>query len=79
MNQRDVFHCDIKDSNILVKDDGSAHVKTRLIDWGLSYLQNDDKKDIPEALYILSTQWHHPFSSLLFNKNSILHEYVNIL
>jgi serine/threonine protein kinase len=63
-----VIHGDIKADNLMF-DHSNGNLL--LIDWGLSYLQNDDKKDIPEALYILSTQWHHPFSSLLFNKNRI--------
>ena len=35
MNEKHIYHCDIKDSNILV-DDSSSKLKTRLIDWGLS-------------------------------------------
>ena len=66
MNQRDVFHCDIKDSNILVKDDGSAHVKTRLIDWGLSTTYKSGEK-IPKPLTNRPFQFNVPFSVVLFN------------
>jgi serine/threonine protein kinase len=35
MNNRNIYHCDIKDSNVLL-DDSSNELKSRLIDWGLS-------------------------------------------
>ena len=63
-----VIHGDIKADNLMFDRSNSTLF---LIDWGLSYLQNHDKKDIPEDLYILSTQWHHPFSSFLFNRKII--------
>ena len=34
MNKLNVFHCDVKDSNVLVKESNKLY--TRLIDWGLS-------------------------------------------
>jgi hypothetical protein len=40
-----------------------------VIDWGLSYVLDNDRKNVPEALYTLGTQWHHPFSSFLFKKH----------
>jgi len=66
MNQRDVFHCDIKDSNILVKDDGNADVKTRLIDWGLSTTYKSGA-NIPKPLTNRPFQFNVPFSVVLFN------------
>jgi serine/threonine protein kinase len=66
MNQRDVFHCDIKDSNILVKDDGNAGVKTRLIDWGLSTTYKNGG-NIPKQLTNRPFQFNVPFSVVIFN------------
>ena len=50
----------ISDNNTLV-----------LIDWGLSYIADSDRKNVPEALNTLSVQPMHPFSSFLFKKNVI--------
>jgi len=66
MNQRDVFHCDIKDSNILVKNDGNAVVKTRLIDWGLSTTYKNGG-NIPKQLTNRPFQFNVPFSVVIFN------------
>jgi len=66
MNERNVYHCDIKDSNILVKDDGHAGVKTRLIDWGLSTAYKSGG-NIPKPLTNRPFQFNVPFSVVLFN------------
>jgi serine/threonine protein kinase len=66
MNERNVYHCDIKDSNILVKDDGHAGVKTRLIDWGLSTTYKSGG-NIPKPLTNRPFQFNVPFSVVLFN------------
>jgi serine/threonine protein kinase len=66
MNERNVFHCDIKDSNILVKDEGQSGVKTRLIDWGLSTTYKSGEK-IPKPLTNRPFQFNVPFSVVLFN------------
>ena len=42
-----------------------------VIDWGLSYIADSDRKNVPEALYRLGIQWHQPFSSFLFKKDLI--------
>jgi tRNA A-37 threonylcarbamoyl transferase component Bud32 len=64
-----VVHGDIKADNLMFNmSDNNTLV---VIDWGLSYLVDSDRKNIPDALYTLSTQWHHPFSSFLFKKNVI--------
>ena len=64
-----VVHGDIKADNLMFNmSDNNTLV---VIDWGLSYLVDSDRKNIPDALYSLSTQWHHPFSSFLFKKNVI--------
>ena len=64
MNKLHIFHCDIKDSNVLVNET----FNTRLIDWGLSiyYPKNIDDA-IPQSLYRRPFQFNVPFSVILFN------------
>ena len=66
MNKLNVFHCDIKDSNVLVKPVETG-LSTRLIDWGLSIIHSSDQ-GIPRKLYRRPFQYNVPFSSVLFNK-----------
>ena len=66
MNNLNVYHCDIKDGNILVKVTEMG-LETRLIDWGLSFIHNN-KKAIPRKIYRRPFQYNVPFSSILFNK-----------
>ena len=40
MNERGIYHCDVKDSNILVQENNGGEVKSRLIDWGLADFYN---------------------------------------
>jgi hypothetical protein len=42
-----------------------------LIDWGLSYIADNDRKNVPHALNALSVQRMHPFSSFLFKYNLV--------
>lgn len=69
MNKLSVYHCDIKDSNILVETKNAQYI-TRLIDWGLSinYTHNNG---IPIKLYRRPLQFNVPFSSILFNKEFV--------
>lgn len=62
MNNLGVYHCDIKGSNVLIRD------KTRLIDWGISteYHPAHDKS-IPKILQNGPFQFNVPFASILFN------------
>ena len=66
MNKLNVFHCDIKDSNVLVQHVETG-LSTRLIDWGLSIIHSSDQ-GIPRKLYRRPFQHNVPFSSVLFNK-----------
>ena len=66
MNQLNVYHCDIKDGNILVKS-VEMDLETRLIDWGLSFVQTSTK-GVPKKLYRRPFQYNVPFSSILFNQ-----------
>lgn len=70
MNKLHVFHCDIKDSNVLVKikESEDPNFTTRLIDWGLSIIHRPGE-GIPRKLYRRPFQYNVPFSSVLFNKD----------
>jgi hypothetical protein len=65
MNEQHVYHCDLKDSNILVSDK-EEQLKTRIIDWGLSTIYHDQKK-IPNVLTHRPFQYNVPYSNILFN------------
>lgn len=66
MNKHNIYHCDIKDSNILV-DSGST-LKARLIDWGLSteYVANIDQS-FPKTWRNRPFQFNVPFSIVIFS------------
>ena len=66
MNERGVFHCDIKDSNVLIKEEDSG-LKTRLIDWGLSTTFAVGSHTIPKQQINRPFQFNVPFSVVLFN------------
>ena len=65
MNKLNVYHCDIKEGNVLVQTNQTTLI-TRLIDWGLSVSYNDKAK-IPLKLYRRPFQYNVPFSSIFFN------------
>jgi serine/threonine protein kinase len=76
LNKNGVVHGDIKASNILFsKENAKTPV---LIDWGLSYVVNMDRKSIPEDFYKLKIQWQHPFSTFLFSRD-IGSQYISFL
>ena len=66
MNQNNIYHCDIKYSNILV--DNSYGFKTRLIDWGLSteYVP-DINQPFPKTWRNRPFQFNVPFSIIIFS------------
>jgi serine/threonine protein kinase len=76
MNNLNVYHCDIKDANVLV-DPTEKGLHCRLIDWGLSIIHTSEK-GIPRKLYRRPFQYNVPFSSVLFNKE-FLKTYYNFL
>ena len=67
MNERNVYHCDIKDSNILVNKQKENIGFTRLIDWGLSteYMPFVTRI-IPDVWINRPLQFNVPFSIILF-------------
>jgi hypothetical protein len=67
MNKLNIYHCDIKDTNVLVQIIETRLI-TRLIDWGLSIILKKNEKGIPRKLYRRPFQYNVPFSSILFNK-----------
>ena len=63
MNDRHVYHADIKESNILF----NLHTqKIGLIDWGLSFYTKGGR--IPKIIKNKPLQYNLPFSVVLFNK-----------
>lgn len=63
MNKKHIYHCDIKDSNILIDDSGKA----RLIDWGLSVdYKPDETVTFPKNWRNRPLQFNVPFSVIIF-------------
>jgi len=65
MNKLNLYHCDVKNGNILVKENNG--LECRLIDWGLS-VHHTNTNGIPHRLYRRPFQFNVPFSVILFNK-----------
>lgn len=71
MNQNNIYHCDIKYSNVLVHDANSIesgnHLTTRLIDWGLSTEYVPNKQSIlPKTWKNRPLQFNVPFTVVIF-------------
>jgi len=69
MNNKQVYHCDIKESNVLASIDKSR-MFAKLIDWGIS-AHYTGKKKIPPTMVGRPFQYNTPFSTVLFNKHFI--------
>ena len=66
MNKVGVYHCDLKSSNILAREEGHV-LKTRLIDWGLSASYSGKHGGpIPRVLTNRPFQFNVPFSNVIF-------------
>ena len=71
MNEKHVYHCDIKDSNVLVKGE-MASLKTRLIDWGLSTEYNPvGNPSFPKTWRNRPLQFNVPFSVIIFSESFV--------
>jgi len=78
MNKRNIYHSDIKDSNILI-DDNSSILKARLIDWGLTveYAPNSTES-FPKNWRNRPLQFNVPFSVVIFT-DSFYEKYTKYL
>lgn len=66
MNKKNIYHSDIKDSNVLI-DNSDSSLKARLIDWGLTveYTSNS-KEPFPKNWRNRPLQFNVPFSVVIF-------------
>ena len=72
MNSKNVFHCDIKDSNVLVDDSSSTKLKTRLIDWGLATIYRPFvDAPFPRTWRNRPLQFNVPFSVIIFSDSFV--------
>jgi hypothetical protein len=62
MNAKGMFHCDVKDSNVLI----DATMNARIIDWGLFNEYNN--MDVPSSIAERSFQFNVPFSNILISR-----------
>jgi hypothetical protein len=68
MNKKYIYHCDIKDSNILVEEESQKKLVTRLIDWGLSTEYKPFKNEpFPKTWRNRPLQYNVPFSVIIFS------------
>ncbi|MFY7731755.1 MAG: hypothetical protein ACOVRN_19695 [Flavobacterium sp.] len=66
MNRKNIYHSDIKDSNVLIEDHDNGHLTTRLIDWGLTVAYNPSEPNFPKNWRNRPLQFNVPFSVILF-------------
>lgn len=67
MNKKNIYHSDIKDSNVLVDDFTGHELKTRLIDWGLTVEYNKGSDEtFPKNWRNRPLQFNVPFSVVIF-------------
>jgi serine/threonine protein kinase len=67
MNNKNIYHSDIKDSNILI-DDTNSDLKARLIDWGLAVEYSPSETlQFPRNWRNRPFQFNVPFSVIIFS------------
>ena len=78
MNKLNIYHSDIKDSNILI-DDSDSELNSRLIDWGLAvnYSPNETS-EFPKNWKNRPLQFNVPFSIIIFS-DSFYEKYTEYL
>jgi serine/threonine protein kinase len=78
MNRNNIYHCDIKDSNVLL-DDTSRVLTARLIDWGLTteYVPFENNP-FPKTWRNRPFQFNVPFSVIIFS-DSFVEKYTKYL
>jgi len=68
MNKRNIYHSDIKDSNVLI-DNSESPLKARLIDWGLTVEYTPDSTEpFPKNWRNRPLQFNVPFSVVIFTE-----------
>jgi serine/threonine protein kinase len=78
MNERNIYHCDIKDSNVLA-DTTNGILNTRLIDWGLSTEYIPFKNEpFPKTWRNRPLQYNVPFSVIIFS-DAFVHKYTEYI
>jgi serine/threonine protein kinase len=72
MNNEHIYHCDIKDSNVLIDTDDNDITRMRLIDWGISieYIPFKDNQ-FPKSWRNKPLQFNMPFSVILFTDDFV--------
>jgi hypothetical protein len=71
MNKKNIYHSDIKDSNVVVKEDKNK-LFARLIDWGLTTEYEPFKnKEFPSKWRNRPLQFNVPFSVIIFSDSFI--------
>jgi len=78
MNQKNIYHSDIKDSNVLVSEVSNV-MKTRLIDWGLTTEYVPFKNGpFPKTWRNRPLQFNVPFSVIIFT-DAFLEKYTDFI
>ena len=68
MNNHHTYHCDVKDSNVLVQS-ANGKIDSRLIDWGLAIIyQPGTEKKVPRSWWNRPLQFNSPFSIIIFTE-----------
>jgi len=78
MNERNIYHCDLKESNVLVAEYDND-IKTRIIDWGLAteYIPNNEEP-FPKTWRNRPLQYNVPFSVIIFT-DSFVNKYTEYI
>jgi hypothetical protein len=77
MNKHNVYHGDLKSSNMLVNKLFNGNMEVKIIDWGLSFI-NENVKEIPKYVK-RPIQFNLPVSVIVFNSsfNDKLSEFIS--